>query len=106
MRANNETVLQWHHDQGLLGGPVHKVHMWHNAPATGPAVEGARRFINKPNFHELTSVAVGARIVYHTTDNKEVRGSPAWWRQVPRWHQLADGSTAGAMCSHKSCLQC
>lgn len=77
MRANNETVLQWHHDQGLLGGPVYKVHMWHNAPGTGPAVEGARRFINKPNFHELTSVAVGARIVYHTTDNKKVRGAPS-----------------------------
>ncbi len=72
VKANNETILHWHHDQGLLGGPVYKVHMWHNAPSTGPAARGAAGFVKQPNFHELTSVAVGARIVYNTTDNKKV----------------------------------
>jgi hypothetical protein len=76
VRACNDTILQWHQEQGLLGGPVYKVHMWHNAPATGPAARGAKEFIDQPNFHELTSVAVGARIVYNTTDNKLVGVTP------------------------------
>ncbi len=70
MRKHNATALRWHQRRRLLGGPILEVHMAHNAPTTGAAAAAAQAFAAKPGFHELTHIAVGARVIFNTTDNK------------------------------------
>jgi hypothetical protein len=50
-----------------LQGPVLEVDMVHNAAGVLPATDA---WLNDPKFHELTHVAVGARVVYKSTVNK------------------------------------
>ena len=71
VRAHNATALQWHHDHNFLGGPIYQVGFAHDAPTSGPAVESATAFLSAPNFHELTHVALGARIIFYRTDAKD-----------------------------------
>jgi hypothetical protein len=70
VRKLNNKVLLWQEQQGLLKSPVFPVHRWHDAPTTGPVAERAKEFVDRPNFFELTHVAVGARVIYNTTDCK------------------------------------
>jgi hypothetical protein len=70
VRRHNATALLWHQRKHLLGSEVYEVHLQHDAPADGPAAAAAREFVARPNFHELTHVAVGARVIYNTTDDK------------------------------------
>ena len=73
VRAHNKTVLRWLIDNGHLAGPAYEVLMAHNVPAgdASPAERAAQAFLKEdPDFHELTSVAVGARVIWFQTDDK------------------------------------
>ncbi len=69
MRAHNATALHWHRAKRLVG-EVHEVHIWHDAPADGPAADAGAAFVKAEGFHELTHIAVGARVIYTVTANK------------------------------------
>ena len=72
VRAHNTTALEWHRAQGLLGSPIYAVHMQHDAgsAANAKAAKGAAAFVKQEGFHDLTHVAVGARVMYVSTVNK------------------------------------
>ncbi len=69
MRRHNHTMLQWHHRRGNVG-EVYPVHLKHDSPMDGPLAATAKDFREAPGFQELTHVALGARVIYNTTDCK------------------------------------
>ena len=69
MASHNATCLRWHHAHGSVTGPLYEVAMEHNAgPGTTMALDDP--WLTNDKFHELTVVAVGARVVYKTTTSK------------------------------------
>jgi hypothetical protein len=78
VRKNNDLALQWHHERGYVGD-IYKVHMEVNCKSplapNSRAEAAANVFLNQRNFHELTSVAVGAPVIYTSTDSKTAGSS-------------------------------
>lgn len=72
VKKHNRTALRWHQKHGdIQGQQVYSVAMQHDALSGGP--EGAKKakaWLNAPHFHQLTHVAVGARVIFNTTVNK------------------------------------
>jgi hypothetical protein len=64
VRRHNERALKWHHAHNpAVTGPVYNVSMEHNAQGHSH-MQG---WLTRPNFHLLTKVAKGCRVVYTTT---------------------------------------
>jgi hypothetical protein len=62
-RAHSSATLRRHAARGELGGPVHAVALQHNALGPAPAADVAE-WLADHRFHALTSVAVGAFVVF------------------------------------------
>ena len=71
MCAHNATALKWHEQQGLLGSPVYNVYMQHDGAQAKPVNVGhVSTWLRQQDFHVLTHVAVGARVMYTTNSCK------------------------------------
>jgi hypothetical protein len=71
VRAHNATALHWHRQQRTVGNVVYPVHMQHDAGAAGPAAAtAAAKWLADPDFHDLTHVAIGARVMFVATVDK------------------------------------
>ncbi len=69
VRAHNVTALAWHLAKGKLDSAIYPVQMQHDA-GNMATNNNVRQWLEDDGFHDLTHVAVGARVMYLSTVNK------------------------------------